>query len=344
MVINKSGDISQRTAVLASGRLLKVGQPLLTTQRFGQTEDQAKKSGKVRVWRRYNSLPLTSAPMAEGITPPGQQISYTDYQAVLQQYGDIVYITDVIEDTHEDPVLKEMMARCGEQMAQIIELVTIDVLKAGTNVVYAAGVSARGSVLATVSRGDLRKIVRGFNRSYAMPISRIISPTQNESTSGVEAGWYAMGHTDLESDIRNVSGFKTVVEYANPGQAIPGECGAIEKIRFVLTAMWKPWLSAGANTASGDGAAARLAGGTAPGAGAVACDVYPIVVVARDSYAIVRLQGMSAVNVSVLHPKPAPSDPLGQRGSVGWKTWYASAILNELWLCRYEVACTANPT
>lgn len=343
MVINKSGDISQRTAVLASGRLLKVGQPLLTTQRFGQSEDQAKKSGKVRVWRRYNSLPLTSAPMAEGITPPGQQISYTDYQAVLQQYGDVVWITDVIQDTHEDPVLKEMMARCGEQAAQIIEMVTIDVLKAGTNVVYAGGVATRGAVVGTVSRGDLRKIVRGFHRAHASPISRIVSPTQNVSTSGVEQGFYAMAHTDLESDIRNVSGFKTVVEYSNPGQALPGECGAIEKIRFILTAMWKPWLSAGANTASGDGANARLAGGTAPGAGAVACDVYPIVVVARDAYAIVRLQGMSAVSVYVGNPKSTGSDPLAQRGYVGWKTWYASAILNDLWLCRYEVACTANP-
>jgi N4-gp56 family major capsid protein len=335
MVINKSGDISQRTAVLASARLLRVGQPLLTTQRFGQAEDQAKKSGKIRVWRRYNNLPLTSAPMAEGITPPGQQITYTDYQAVLQQYGDVVYITDVIEDTHEDPVLKEMMARCGEQMAQIIEMVTIDVIKAGTNVVYAGGVTLRTSVTATVSRGDLRKIVRGFNRSNASPISRIISPTQNESTSGVEPGFYAMGHTDLESDIRNVSGFKTVVEYANPGQALPGECGAIEKIRFILTSLWKPWLAAGGNTSSADGANARLSSGTAPGSGAVACDIYPMVVVARDAYAVVRLQGMGSVNVSVLHPKPAASDPLGQRGSVGWKTWYAAAILNELWLCRY---------
>jgi len=34
------------------------------------------------------------------------------------------------------------------------------------------------------------------------------------------------------------------------------------------------------------------------------------------------------------------SDPLGQRGIVGWKMYFAALILNEAWINRAEVAAT----
>jgi N4-gp56 family major capsid protein len=43
----------------------------------------------------------------------------------------------------------------------------------------------------------------------------------------------------------------------------------------------------------------------------------------------------------VVNPKPAPGDPLGQRGSVGWKAWTGCVILNDAWMARLEVAATA---
>jgi len=39
-------------------------------------------------------------------------------------------------------------------------------------------------------------------------------------------------------------------------------------------------------------------------------------------------------------PQPAVTDPLGQSGSVGWKSWYACQILNEDWIYRVECACS----
>jgi N4-gp56 family major capsid protein len=43
----------------------------------------------------------------------------------------------------------------------------------------------------------------------------------------------------------------------------------------------------------------------------------------------------------VVNPKPAPGDPLAQRGTVGWKAWQAAVILNDAWMARAEVAATA---
>jgi N4-gp56 family major capsid protein len=38
---------------------------------------------------------------------------------------------------------------------------------------------------------------------------------------------------------------------------------------------------------------------------------------------------------------PSKSDPLGQVGFVGWKTYFAAKILNENWIARIEVGATA---
>ena len=337
MAVNTYGDLSPRVGVKAAARLLRVGQPLMVTQRFGQMDTHKQNSGKVRKWRRYHSFPVTTAPLAEGVAPAGHAITFTDYTATLQQYGDVAELTDHITDTHEDPILQVAMDRSGEQFAKVIESLTIDVLKGGTNVFYAAGVASRTLVNSPVTRGDLRKVTRGFSRALASPLTQIIGPTAKISTQGVERGYFAMGHTDLDSDIRGITGFVNVVAYGNPGQAQAGEIGSVEQVRFILTPMFEPWSAAGASGTT------YLSNGSIP-SGASSADVYPLLVVARDAYACVRLQGRQAVNIAVLNPTPRGGDPLGQKGSVGWKTWFAAAILNEQWIARIECAATANPS
>ncbi len=335
---NTYGDISPRVGVKAAARLLRVGQPLMVTQRFGQMDTHKKNTGKVRKWRRYHSFPVTTAPLAEGIAPAGHGLPFTDYTATLQQFGDVTDLTDVIADTHEDPILKVMMDRTGEQFAKVIETLTINIMKGGTNVYYAGGVASRSLVDGVITRGDLRKVVRGFDRASASKFTKIIAPSKNISTMGVEPAYWAMGHTDLDSDVRGITGFKAVVEYANPGQAQMGECGSAEQVRFVLTNMFTPWMATGASGTT------YLSNGAPVTVGAAA-DVYPIIVVARDAYGVVRLQGHKAVHISVLNPNnPRGGDTLGQNGSVGWKTWFAGTILNEDWIARIEVAATANPS
>jgi len=70
-------------------------------------------------------------------------------------------------------------------------------------------------------------------------------------------------------------------------------------------------------------------------------DVYPVVYIAKESYGLVPLKGKNAVTPKVLNPDtPRGGDPLGQRGSVGWKTYFVAKVLNEAWLARLEVAAS----
>jgi len=334
--ITTYGDISPRTAAYAAVQLLERGQHMMVTERYGQAKPLPKKHTQTVKFRRYESLARATSPLAEGVTPAGQKLTKTDITAVLQQYGDLVTITDVIRDTHEDPVLREAVDVAGEQIQETIEIIRIAKLKAGSTVFYANGVASRSVVNSSISAGDLRTVVRFFNRMKARKISQIVKASAMISTEPVASAYFAMCHTDLISDIRDTSGFIPVEQYSQSDKAQPGEVGKVEEIRFIATALFEPWLAAGASGTT------FLSNGVAPSA-AAACDVYPIIIVAQNAYGIVPLQGEGAVTPTVINPTPTKSDPLGQRGSVGWKTWQTIAILNQSWMARYEVAATAKP-
>jgi len=68
--------------------------------------------------------------------------------------------------------------------------------------------------------------------------------------------------------------------------------------------------------------------------------VYPVLIFSAESLGCVTLSGYDAVIPKVVMPQPAVTDPLGQSGSVGWKSWYACQILNEDWIYRIECGCS----
>ena len=329
-------DISPRTNGLARRKLLERGQRLMVAERFGYFDPQQKNKTKTAMWRRYNSLARATSPLAEGVPPAGQKLTYTDITATLEQYGDSVDITDVVKDTHEDIVDMEALDLCAEQIAETVEELRINVLKAGTTVYYANGVSARTSVNSPATRGDFRKIKRFFQKYKGRVITRIIKASGKISTEPVAPAYFAMGHTDLDSDLRDLSGFIPVEQYSDSDKSLPGEIGKIEAIRIILTSMFDSWQAGGASGTT------YLSGGNAV-TSAASCDVYPMIIVAKNAYAIVPLQGEKAVTPYIVNPKPQVSDKLAQIGFVAWKLMTTAAILNENWIARLEVAATANP-
>lgn len=128
------GDISPRTAAFAAKELLTRGQPYLVLEKFGQAKALPANNSKVMKFRRYNALPNTPKVLTEGVTPTSTQLTFTDVTATLTQMGEVVEISDVILDTHEDPVLNETVGLLGEQAAQMVEKMRFGVIKAGTNV------------------------------------------------------------------------------------------------------------------------------------------------------------------------------------------------------------------
>jgi N4-gp56 family major capsid protein len=79
---------------------------------------------------------------------------------------------------------------------------------------------------------------------------------------------------------------------------------------------------------------------TGGGTGTGQADVYPIIVVAKDAFSVVPLVGKDAVDMSIIQPKKTETDPLAQRGVIGWKAWDSCVILQQAFVCRLEVAAS----
>ena len=78
------------------------------------------------------------------------------------------------------------------------------------------------------------------------------------------------------------------------------------------------------------------AAGAQKSTGGTSADVYLTIVFAKESFGTVALKGMGTVTPTWVNPKVTESDPLGQRGRAGWKTYQTAVILNQNWLHRWE--------
>lgn len=324
------GDISPRTNFQAWGKLLKRTVPGIVTERSAQTKPMPKGKGRTIKFRRYLALSVITAPLQEGVTPPASKPTYVDVQCTVEQFGDWIGITDVVEDTHEDPIISEFRGMQSRQMMETRESLNINILKGGTNVFYTNG-TQRSDINSVMDRGDFRKIVRDLRGNNAEFYMEILAGKPNYDTSPIGPSFLAYGHTDLQADLQGVSGFTEVKNYPDPSRAIEYEVGGCENIRFLLTTMFTAWAGEGATIAT-----MINTGGDA--------DVYPLIIVAPDAWATVPLRGKNSGNIAVVNPKPTAEDPLGQRGTLGWKFWWTAVLLNDDLLARLETAATLNPT
>lgn len=334
-VMTTYGDISPRTAAYAAKDFLERALPYLIIERFGQAKPLPSNSTKTMTWRRYNALDATPVTLVEGVTPTGKQLTSNDVSVTLEQLGDRVVITDVVMDTHEDPVLKEAGEVLGEQAGQMVEIARFGVLKAGTNVYYANG-TVRTDVNTPVSLGLQRKITRYLKRQMAKKITTVVKSTPSYGTQAVAPSYIALVHSDLEADIRNIPGFVPVENYGGGMTPYESEIGKVEDVRYVYSTIFEPWADGG-GAKSGSGTEMLSTTGTY-------ADVYPILFLGKNAYGIVPLKGANAIVPMVVNAKPSDSDPLAQRGHVAWKTMQKSVILNDAWMVRAEVSVTANPS
>ena len=343
------GDISPAVAAYSVVRMLKRAMPYLHLEKFGQTYPLPTNSTNTAKFRRYFLvgaggtagtttpgssffIPVATTPLVEGVTPQGNKLANQDYTAVLAQYGDYVTITDVIEDTHTDPVLQQATDILGESAAVTVETLRFNVLKAGTNVFLANKVALRSSIITTISLADQRRVTTGLNSQNAKKISQVVESSADFNTKSVEAAYFAVCHPDLESDIRNLTGFKPVADYGPHTTPFEGEIGSVEQVRYLTSTVIAPWADSGGTAVTNS-----LKYTTAN----TACDVYPILFFGRDAFGIVPLKGKSSMAPMVVNPKPAPGDPLAQRGSVGWKLYTTTVILQDFFMARLEVGATA---
>ena len=269
--------------------------------------------------------------LGEGATPNANTLTFQDISVTLQQYGLLFKFSSKVELLYEDDIPGEMVKLTGETMAEVLELVRYGVLKAGSTVIYAGGVSSRASVNTVITLNSLRKAARTLESNRAKRVTSRLAPGVDFGTRGVQPAFIVFVHTDAIADIRNLPGFVKVEEYGNYKPLHDMEIGACEDFRFVKSPLLTSFQAAGSATLNGT-----------LSLGGAAVDVYPFIIVGEDCWGQVALKGMNAIKPTVLRSGTiSHANPLGQFGYVGASTWFAAVRLNEAWMARIECAVTA---
>ncbi|SKB32400.1 N4-gp56 family major capsid protein [Sphingopyxis flava] len=332
------GDISQRTAAHAYNTMLEHAEPVCVLGKFGDTKPIPRNKAETVKFRRPIPFTASTTPLQEGVTPNARQMLYEDVPVTLEQYGDLVVITDKVNDLSEDPVLRDASEMAGENAGRTLEQIIYGVVKGGTSVFYANG-SSRGAVNTAISLNKQRKVTRYLKAMKAKKFTKILGGSVNIGTKPIEAAYIGVAHTDLEADIRGLAGFTPVAEYGQRQVISEYEIGSVEDVRYILS----PDLEAFADAGGTAGSSVESTSGTN-------ADVYPVLYFGMHAFGLTPLKNSKgpdmksnmAMTPTVINPDTVDkSDPLGQRGYVGWKTWFAAVRLNETWMTRLEVAATA---
>lgn len=327
-----TGDISYTVGLYAIAEMLYRATPYLVFEKFGQVYVLPNNSSKTARFSQYISLDAAPVELVEGTTPDATKLEKRVVDAVLKQYGARIELSDIILDTHEDPTLREGVAVLGEQAAEMIENMRFGILKAGSSVMYADGADfdgGRSTVVGPLTLKLQRAITRKLKANKARMITTIVKSTPSYETKNVPASYVAICHPNCEADIRDMDHFKSVEDY---GKMSPweNEIGAVEGVRYIYSTIITPWTDAGGDPSTNS---IESDGGTA-------ANVYPILYIAKNAYGIVPLKGQNSLTPLVVNPKPSDSDPLGQRGHIGWKAMQTCVILNDDFMYRAEVGVT----
>lgn len=332
------GDLKPRSVGYAVATMLKRALPYLVLEKYMQMYELPSNETKTAIFRRMEPLELADTPLTEGVTPPGKDVTYTDVQATLTQYGSWVPLTDILVDFAEASAVPEIFNLLAEQAAQTFEKVRFGVFKAGTNVYYANG-AGRTSVNTPMVKTLQQKICRGFERVNAKYITKVTASSPNYGTESCMASYTALIHPDVGNDVRGMAGFIKAKDYAVPGSAQSEyEIGACDDVRYIRSTVFESWADGG----GAKGAMVSTSGTSA--------DVYPILFLAQDAIGGVPLKASKtgnqtgknyAITPFIKNPGQATvGDELGQKGFVSWKAYTCAVILQQLWMARAEVAAT----
>lgn len=288
--------------------LLRRYTPALQFARFATKDTVARRQGLTVNWRKFSAMAALTTPLTEGVTPTGQSLAVTAITAAMQQFGGFVTISDVLDFAAIDPVLTETSEILGDQAGLTIDVLTRDVVAAGTNVVFANGTARIQVGAANVLTSLLiRRARRALKRNNVPP-----------AAGGDYIGFV---HPDGVFDLTGDAAWVNAAHYAGATRIFDGELGRLWGVRFIETTNAPIW--------------------AASGAGTPAADVYGTIIVGRGAYGIPELTGESSPDIIVKQLGSAgTADPLNQRATAGWKVAHAARRLAEEAIVRIEHGVT----
>jgi N4-gp56 family major capsid protein len=232
---------TQRIGAL-KGEILAHVMPVEVFGKFGIKKPMPRNSSETVIFRRWLPKGATSASpniwsvtasshqLSEGETPVADTVTAQDITVSLVEYGFVYRWSNRVEDLYEDDVPSEIKRLTGERMGLLLEMIRWGQLKACTNVFYSGTATTRATVAVAITVGNLRKVSRSLQVNQGMKITSILGASSGIGTQPVEAAYVAICHTDMENDLRALSGFIHVSEYGSRQAMHENELGFVGEL------------------------------------------------------------------------------------------------------------------
>lgn len=246
-------------------------------------------------WRRFKKLEVASnlGLLTEGVTPAGKEgISGESITAVIKQYGEVMYFTDLVDLQQLDDVRREYTIELGYIAQETLDAIVRNTLVNEGSVYFAGGKTSLAALDGAEDRpkiDDFRKIILGFKK-------------------------------DFVTGVRGAAGRYIALVSPEVMYALFDDQRMLQYMQFGQT-----------NAPLMDGVAIDMFGIrfeevlNAPVIG----NAHDSIVLADEAYAITKLQGEGNVRVITKGLGSAGvEDPLDQRQSIGYKiTGFSAKVL-----------------
>lgn len=271
--------------------LLESAEKKLRFRQFADEKVHPRGNGKDYYALRYGHMTTSTTPLTEGVTPSENTIDTNRYTVTIEEYGDYVSLSSMLEMTAIDPVIKSVSKEAGYAAAKSMDEIIRDHLLANatTNIQYVGSTATTDN---TVASTDL------FTAQDVLKPVRLLKGTDAPMFDDGNYVWII--HPYIEMDIlgdTSAGGFIELNKYVAGMAEKPfrGEVGKAYGARIVSTSN----ISAVANSGS--------------------VNVYRTFVLAQNAYLMTRFD-KEAIEIIV---KPANSggvaNPLNVKSTVGWK-------------------------
>lgn len=301
--------------------LVEEAGPNLIHGQFGQKRPIPKNGGKRIQFRRYASLPKALKPLTEGVTPEGRKLSATAVEAEVNQYGDFVCLSDVLDLTAIDNNVLEATKAVGRQAGLTLDTITRNVLQSGTNVFYCPKVGANGVQTPVTDRSGLDKTCT----LTVDVVKKVAAMLKAANAPKIDGDYVCILHPYVAYDIMSDPRWEEMHKYTTPENMYQGEIGRIAGVRFVETS--EAAVSKGTENSCPTGLA-----------------VFGCLFIAQGAYGVTEVTGGGLQTIIKQLGSAGTADPLDQRSTVGWKALQTAEILMEPYMVRVECCSAFSPT
>jgi N4-gp56 family major capsid protein len=303
--VNVAGNAQASQGVYLTAKLLDVAVTNTILDQFGDiVAVPANNSNTARFVRMEKlSAPATPAQLTEGVAPDALGLTLNQFTATLEQYGNVVRITDVAQLTARHPILAAAIEKLGLQAAEIRDILIYNVLDAATNVYRPNNKAGDTNLTASdqLAYVDVVQLFAVLTRQAAKPyndgqLALVLAP-------------------EVYAPMLKDPDFKSSVQLAAPERIWRGQVGSLAN--FAIVQSNSPSFASTAQAGSGQ-----------------ASKVYSGFAVGRGAFQVTDWQTLQMYTAA----PGGQADVLQQNYKAGWKLAFKAIITNQNWLRRVRTA------